>query len=71
MPPAPNPLTSLSDADVAYLQSQIELFRATPNADKEAFRVACTRHILTGRGLQEDACALELFHGVSIAGLYA
>ena len=70
MPQAPNPITSLNEADVAYLQSQIEPFRATPNADKEVFRVACTQHVLTGRGLQEDACAQELFHGVSIAGLY-
>ena len=58
--------TSLNEADVAYLQSQIESFRSTPNADKEAFRVACTRHILTGRGLEEDPCAQELFRGVSI-----
>lgn len=66
MPQAPNPITSLNDGDIAYLKSQIEAFRATPNAEKEQFRVACTRHILSERGLQDDACAQELFRGVSL-----
>lgn len=66
MPQAPNPITSLNEGDIAYLQSQIEPFRGTPNAEKEVFRVACTRHILSERGLEDDACAQELFRGVSI-----
>nr|VWP02017.1 Aspartic proteinase [Ganoderma boninense] len=60
MPPPP-PEVSLNESDVGYLQSQLETYRSTPSAEKEAFRLACTRHILGEHGLEEDIFKLDVF----------
>ena len=66
MPPAPVSVTALTDAEVTYLRSQLEGYRATPSPEKEAFRHRCVKHIIGERGLEEDPYKLELLHSVSI-----
>ena len=66
MPPAPISVTALTEAEVTYLRSQLEGYRATPSPEKEAFRHRCVKHIIGERGLEEDPYKLELLHSVSV-----
>ncbi|KAI1790342.1 hypothetical protein LXA43DRAFT_1062149 [Ganoderma leucocontextum] len=55
--------SDLSETDDSYLTSQIQQYRATPATEKEAFRLACAKHVISQRGLDENEYMVDLFHG--------
>ena len=58
-------VSDLNQDEISYLQSQIQTYHSTPASEKEAFRLACAKHIIGQRGLDETNYLIEQFHDVS------